>query len=241
MLKVILVIVGIILLTIAIVWLIDKFVPKKAKPFLNIALWGLIIYLGYLTFNSVYEEIEFNQLKEERFKLVIDRLIHIRDAQVAYKEVNGKYTDSYDSLVRFIDTAQVPVTQRRDVTVLDEEATRRFGGVEMYKTIVEIDTLRFYSVKDSLFRNIDYKNMMSVGIGEEGATFDLQAGNLDDIPVFEASVDKSVILFDQNKNLVEKEKQTVSVDGVNGERITVGSMNEVKTTGNWPKNYSKTE
>ena len=241
MLKVILVIVGIILLTIAIVWLIDKFVPKKAKPFLNIVLWGLIIYLGYLTFNSVYEEIEFNQLKEERFKVVIDRLIHIRDAQVAYKEVNGKYTDSYDSLVRFIDTAQVPVTQRRDVTVLDEEATRRFGGVEMYKTIVEIDTLRFYSVKDSLFRNIDYKSMMNVGIGEEGAIFDLQAGNLDNIPVFEASVDKSVILFDQNKNLVEKEKQTVSVDGVNGERITVGSMNEVKTTGNWPKNYSKTE
>lgn len=241
MLTVILVVVAIILATIAIVWLIDKFVPKKIKPFLNLVLWGLIVYLGYLTFNSVYEEIEFNKLKEERYKAVIERLIHVRDAQVAYKEVNGEYTDKYDNLIKFIDTAQVPVTQRRDVTVIDEELTRRYGGVETYKTIIEIDTLRFYSVKDSIFNGIDYKNMMYVGIGEEGAKFELQAGKLDDIPVFEASVDKSIILNDQNKNLVEKEKQTVSVDGVNGEKITVGSMNEVKTTGNWPKNYSKTE
>ena len=56
--------------------------------------------------------------------------------------------------------------------------------------------------------------------------------------VFEASVDKSIILFDQDKNLVSNEKQTVSVDGVNGPKIVVGSMNEVKTTGNWPKNFS---
>jgi len=241
MLKVILVVVGIILLTIAIVWLIDKFVPKKLKPVLNVVLWAAIFYLGYLTFNSVYEEIEFNQLKEERYKGVIARLINVRDAQVVFKEVNGRYTESYDSLIRFIDTARVPVTQRRDVTVVDEELTRRYGGVTTYKTIVEIDTLRFYSVKDSLFRDVDYKNMMYVNVGEEGAKFDLQAGKLDDIPVFEASVNKSVLLFDQNKNLVEKEKQTVSVDGVNGEKISVGSMNEIKTTGNWPKNYSKEE
>ena len=38
--------------------------------------------------------------------------------------------------------------------------------------------------------------------------------------------------------MVEKEKQVVSVDGVNGESIRVGSMEEVNTNGNWPKNYS---
>ena len=111
----------------------------------------------------------------------------------------------------------------------------------MYKTVVEIDTLRFYSVKDSLFKGINYKDMANVGVGKEGAKFTLKAGTLDDISVFEASVDKSIILHDQNKNLVEKEKQTVSVDGVNGPIISVGSMNEIKSTGNWPKNFSKKE
>ena len=64
---------------------------------------------------------------------------------------------------------------------------------------------------------------------------------LDDIPVFEASVAKAIILNDQNKNLIDKENQVISVDGVNGPTLTVGSMNEIKTTGNWPKNYSKAQ
>ena len=46
MLKVVIAIIAIILLTIAIVWLIDKFVPKKIKPILNLVLWVLIIFLG---------------------------------------------------------------------------------------------------------------------------------------------------------------------------------------------------
>ena len=39
------------------------------------------------------------------------------------------------------------------------------------------------------------------------------------IAVFEASVDKAIILDDQEKYLIEKEKQVVSVDGVNGPDI----------------------
>ncbi|ARV08707.1 hypothetical protein BTO05_03285 [Winogradskyella sp. PC-19] len=241
MLTVIIAVVAIILLTIAIVWLIDKFVPKKLKPILNLLLWVLIIFLGYITYESVAGELRFKEIKDDRYQVVVDRLLDIRNAQVAYKDVNGKYTDKYENLIKFIDTAKVPITERRDSTVLDEEKTKRFNGIEYFKTLIVVDTLDYYSVKDSLFKNIDYKNIMNVGAGEPGAKFELKAGSIDDIPVFEASVDKSVILYDQDKNLVSNEKQTVSVDGVNGPKIVVGSMNEVKTTGNWPKNFSKKE
>ncbi|MBT8244615.1 MAG: hypothetical protein HKP48_07625 [Winogradskyella sp.] len=239
MLNVILAIVAIILLTILIVWLIDKFVPKKIKPILNLVLWALIIYLGYITYDSVAGELRFEKIKDGRYQVVVDRLIDIQKAQVAYKDVNGKYTDKYDNLIKFIDTAQVPITERRDSTVLDVEKTKAFNGIEYFKTLIVVDTLDYYSVKDSLFKNIDYKNIMNVGVGEPSAKFELKAGSLDDIPVFEASVDKAVVLHDQDKNLVANEKQTVSVDGVNGPKIAVGSMDEVKTTGNWPKNFSK--
>ena len=241
MLTVIIAVVAIILLTIAIVWLIDKFVPKKLKPILNLLLWVLIIFLGYITYESVAGELRFKEIKDDRYQVVVDRLLDIRNAQVAYKDVNGKYTDKYENLIKFIDTAKVPITERRDSTVLDEEKTKRFNGIEYFKTLIVVDTLDYYSVKDSLFKNIDYKNIMNVGAGEPGAKFELKAGSIDDIPVFEASVDKSVILYDQDKSLVSNEKQTVSVDGVNGPKIVVGSMNEVKTTGNWPKNFSKKE
>ena len=55
------------------------------------------------------------------------------------------------------------------------------------------------------------------------------------IPVFEAKVSKNVILFDQDKDLVAQENEVVSVDGVNGPFLSVGSMSEVNTSGNWPK------
>jgi hypothetical protein len=191
---------------------------------------------------SVYQEIKFNQLKDKRYVQVINRLQKIRDTQLAYKEVNGKYADSFDKLVRFVDTAQVPITQRRDTLVLDEEATRRFLGVETMKTITLIDTLDYYSVKDSVFKGSDsYKNMMNVGVGKEGATFDIKAGTLDDIPVFEVSVDKSVVLSDQEKYLIEKERQAVSIAGVKGPTIKVGSMEEISTSGNWGKDLANNQ
>ncbi|RYH71911.1 hypothetical protein EVU94_14445 [Flavobacteriaceae bacterium 144Ye] len=207
---------------------------------MNIVLWAVIAYLAYSTFMSVYGEIQFNQLKEKRYAVVIEKLKDIRDAELAHRTVTGKFTDNFDDLVKFIDTAQYTITQRRDSTVIDEELTRRYGGVETTKDIVIIDTLGFVPVKDSLFgADTRYKTMMNVPVGQEGAKFELKAGMLDEIPVFEAKVDKSVILFDQDKNLVKKEKQVISVDGVNGPSLKVGSMDEVKTIGNWPINYSK--
>jgi hypothetical protein len=241
MLTIIIAVVVIILLTIGIVKLIDKYVPKKLKPVINIVLWIIIFVLGYATFKSVYGEIEFNKLKVKRYAVIIEKLKDIRDAELAHKQVTGKFTDNFDNLVKFVDTAQYTITQRRDSTVLDVEATRRFT-VDMYKDIVIVDTLGYVSVRDSLFgTDARYKTMMNLpeGAGEPGAKFTLKAGMLDNIPVFEASVDKSIILWDQDKNLIKKESEVVSVDGVNGPTLKVGSMDEVNTNGNWPKNYSK--
>ena len=58
------------------------------------------------------------------------------------------------------------------------------------------------------------------------------------IPVFEVSIDKGILLYDQVQNLVKKEKEMKSVEEVNGPTLKVGSMEEVNTNGNWPKNYS---
>ncbi|MDG4715774.1 hypothetical protein [Winogradskyella marincola] len=235
-------IIGIIILTILIVWLIDKFVPKKLKPVINLVLWALIIFLGYITFMSVYKEIQFNQLKVERYKVVIDRLVDIRDSQVAYKEVKGEYAGSFDKLIDFVENDSIPITQRRDTLVLDEERTRAFGNVETMKTITLIDTLDYWNVKDSIFKgNSRYKSMADVGIGKPGAKFKLEAGKLDEIPVFEVSVDKAIVLDGQEKYLIDKEKQAVSIAGVKGESVKIGSMQEVNTSGNWGKDLSNKE
>ena len=105
-------------LTVGIVWAIDKYVPKKMKPVIMIGLWVLIGYLGYITFMSIYGEIQFNKIKEERYKVVINNLKDIRDAELAHRTVTGKFQGNWDNLVKFIDTAQFTITQRRDSSVL---------------------------------------------------------------------------------------------------------------------------
>lgn len=230
-------------LTIGIVWAIDKYLPKKLKPAIMLVLWILIGYFGYITIMSVYGEIKFNKLKIERYKVVIESLKDIRDAELAHRTVTGKFQGNWDDLVKFIDTAQFTITQRRDSTILDKEATRRFGGVETFTEIVIIDTLGYVSVKDSLFGIDDrYKTMMNIPVGKAGAKFELQAGFIEQsgfqIAVFEAKALKSIILDGQDKDLILQENQVLSVEAVNGDAIKVGSMEEVSTNGNWPKNYS---
>ncbi|WP_308992810.1 hypothetical protein QLS71_015895 [Mariniflexile litorale] len=245
MLKFILIAVAAILLTIGLVKLVDKYIPSKFKPVINIALWVLIAFLGYQTYMSVYTPILFNQEKNKRYAQVIKNLIDIRDSELAYKQVNGKFTDSFDELVKFIETAKFTITQRRDSVVIDQELTKRYG-VDTTKEIVIVDILGYVPVKDSLFKNSTrYKTMMNVPVGKPGEKFKLEAGLLRqndiNIPVFEASVKKDVILYDQDPDMVVQENQVVSVDGVNGDVLKVGSMSEVITIGNWPKTYGENE
>ena len=209
---------------------------------IQLLLWVVIIGLAYLTFDAVYQPIQFNKVKQKRYAKVIENLKDIREAELAYKEVTGQFEGDFDKLVQFLDTAEFAITQRRDTTILDEEYKRTYG-VDQYLEKVIIDTLGFVSVKDSLFKGDRerYTNMMNVPVEGVDAKFELEAATMKkgdrDIPVFEAKVAKSVILADQDRDLILQENEIQSVDDVNGRYIRVGSMEEIKTTGNWPKIY----
>ncbi len=215
------------------------------KLVIQLVLWIAIIFLGYLVFNSIYEPIKFNEVKEARYAKVIENLKDIRDAELAHRTVTGQFEGNWDSLVRFIDTAQFTLTQRRDTMEMDEEYRYSYG-VDRSIEIVLIDTLGYKSVKDSLFKGSDrYKTMMNVPVKGVDAQFELQAGSVDksgsQIPVFVARIAKNILLNDQDKDLVNQEKEIVGVDNVNGAYIQVGSMEDIKTSGNWPKVYGDAE
>ncbi|MCT8340178.1 hypothetical protein [Luteirhabdus pelagi] len=214
---------------------------------IQLVLWAIIIFLGYQVYSSISGPYEFNNEKERRYRKVIENLKDIRVAELAHKEITGQFTGSFDSLVRFIDTAEFAITQRRDTVYADVEKNKAFGIDEGY--FIEeslIDTLGFTPVRDSLYQGTDrYKRMMNVPIDGVDATFDLEAGTLmkndTEYSVFEAKITKDVVLTGMDKDLIYQEKQVVSVDGVNGEYIKVGSMNEINTNGNWPKLYDSAD
>lgn len=210
------------------------------KIVIQIVLWVVIGVLGYFTYHAVYGPVEFNKIRDERYVDVVEKMKDIRDVQLAHREIIGNYEDNFPDLIKFIDTAQYVITQRRDTTYLDEEYLKTYG-VDQYIEDFVIDTLGFASVRDSIFGSSDrYKNLMYIPHTDK-KEFEIDAGILKDektkTPVFEVKASKDIILADQPRDLVIQEKQTKSVDGVDGAYIQVGSMKQPKTNGNWPKNF----
>ena len=211
------------------------------KTVIQIVLWIVCIGLGYLIYNSVTGPIEFNKTKQERFAQVIAKLKDIRNSQEAYKTVNKRYAKDFNSLIKFIDTGNYTITQQRDSSFMEFDETYQ---IDMLKEVKIIDTLGTVSVKDSLFKSDNrYKNLAEIPFAQNGEKFTMDAGFVEKsgykAPVFEAKVDKSIILYDQPKTLLDKENAEIGVDEVNGNAIKVGSMDEVSTSGNWPPVYDK--
>ena len=95
-------IIAVILLTILIVWAIDNFIPKKFKTPILISLWAIIIFLGYITFMSVYGEIQFNQLKEKRYKIAIENLKVIKSNIIGKNHIKSILIGSDGSIIKSI-------------------------------------------------------------------------------------------------------------------------------------------
>lgn len=241
MLNLILIVVIICLVTIGLVFLIDKFLPQKVKPVLVILFGILSIYLGFKIYDSINAPIEFNKVRNERFSKVIAKLKDIRDSQEAYKTVNGKYAGNFESLIKFIDTGNYTITTQRDSSFMRYD---RAYQIDMQQDTIIIDTLGTVKVKDSLFGADDrYKSMMDVPYAQNNEKFEMDADIIDKsgykAPVFEVKVKKNVVLYDQPEDLVEKENSYQSVEEVNGTEIKVGSMTDVSTNGNWPPVYDR--
>lgn len=105
---------------------------------------GLAFYLFY-SINSSIQEAERIERME---KAVIEQLKMIREAQIAYKAVNGSYTSDWDKLISFVDTGSFYITERSETII-----TLDYGADSTY---VEIDTLGTVLVKDSVYTATKY-------------------------------------------------------------------------------------
>ena len=214
----------------------SKITEMNKKRALFFFLWCLSIFFASQIYSSINGPIKFNKVKNERYTQVINRLKDIRNAQIAHKDVTGFYANNFDSLISFVDTGIFTLIEKRDSSYLEYN---RLYRIDMLKEVEIVDTLGFVSVKDSLFdQNESYKMMAKVPIQGSDSEFSIKADIIDkngyQVPVFEVKVAKDIVLFDQNKDLLDQENKVISVDGVNGREIILGSMSEVSTSGNWP-------
>ncbi|MEK9750969.1 MAG: hypothetical protein VW236_05385 [Flavobacteriaceae bacterium] len=211
---------------------------KTVLQYVLLVVSGVLAYLIYL---SVMAPISFNKVKEERFSAVIEKMKDIRDAQVAHRTINGTYAKDFESLISFIDTGYYTLTQQKDSSFM---RYNRVYKIDLQVDTVVVDTLGIVAVKDSLFKGSNaYMTLQRVPFAQNNEQFTMKADVVNkqgfDAPVFEVSVEKNVILYDQPQDLLAKENAHASIEEVNGTSIKVGSLTEVSTSGNWPSIYDK--
>lgn len=231
--SILIIIVGILAVAGLAYYIVNK-LPAKFKPVVSIALWVFIVFLGYQIYQSIMKPIHFNTEKKVRYAKVIENLKIIRDAELAFGKVNRRFTDKPNDLISFIDTAQFAITEIKNVVVTEQ---RGRITVDVEKRIV--DTVGFKPVSES-FEGRNYKEMMTVP-GTD-SKFDLKTGRIEKVIgvqtwVFEAKVDKAVILTGMDKDLINQEKEALGGINVPGEYISVGSLEDVNSNGNWPPFY----
>ena len=217
--------------------LVVKFVPLKMRWLISILLLAATVFLVSKIYNGIMEPIHFAKEKEVRYAKVIKNLKLIRDAEVKYKEVYKTYTNSKDSLINFIEKGQLALIETKNV----EEKVDRGGGIFITVSKKQIDTIGYEPVS-KYFKNVDYKEMFNVpGTDKQ---FVIATGRVEkvaglEVPVFEVKADKTSILKGMSASLVKQELEALETDQIKGAFVSVGSLNEVTTGGNWPPSYDK--
>ncbi len=199
----------------------------------------IIIILGYLIVESIMEPIRFNQEVEVREKATIDRLIDIRDAQKAYKDIYKRYTGSFDTLISFLDTGSFAVVKAIGEIPeewLDELGFEKAREKALTEGVISRETTRV-PVMDSLFgvgypidslRYVPYTDDV-VFTMESGEI--LTSSNLI-VQVIEVSVLYNDLLNGMDEQLIVNYKdERMKIVGFEG--VKFGSMEEGTLTGNW--------
>ena len=202
---------------------------KGLNIVINIVLFAVVVFLALQVIKSIQAPIKFNKAQAEREAKVVQRLIDIRNAEVFYKNANNKYTASFDTLISFCQTAEIPI-----VNIIPDPTDTTFT-----RTIN--DTLGFVKVVDSIRGKreaFNINDLSFVPFSNPTQKFELEAGFITrsgiNVPVFEARTPYEVYLngLDPQRVLNAKAEKE-SINRYAG--MKVGSMEEASTDGNWEK------
>ena len=232
-----LIIIAAVVVTGFLAYAIVNFIPRKLHWIISIVLIALAAFLVYKINFEIQKPVQFNKEKKIKYAKVINNLKVLRDAEVAYKRVTGKYTADGEALIQFIEKDSFAITQVKNVPKTIDVG----GGIT--KEIEEriVDTLGYEPVRD-IFKGTNYKNMLQIpGTDQQ---FKIEIGEIEKIaglkaPVFEIKVDKAIILKGMDMNLIKQEKEAIGGEEIRGEYVRVGSLGEVSEDGNWPPFYDK--
>lgn len=199
----------------------------------------IIIVLGYLIVDSIMEPIRFNQEVDVREQATINRLIDIREAQKAYKDVYRRYTGSFDTLISFLSIDSFSVTKA--IGEIPEDWLEELGLEEardkaIKEGIISRETTKM-SVKDSMFVAGYAIDSLRYVPFTENVAFEMESGEILTssnliVQVIEVSVLYNYLLNGMDRQLIVNYKdKRMKIVGFEG--VKFGSMEEGTLSGNW--------
>ncbi len=199
----------------------------------------IIIVLGYLIVESIMEPIRFNQEVEVREQATINRLIDIREAQKAYKDVYKYYTSSFDTLISFVDTGSfIVVKADGDIPEdwLDEMGFDKARKKALDEGVISRENIHV-PVLDSLFHQGFATDSLRFVPFTEGVMFTMSSGELLTTSNLTVQVVEVYALYDDLLNgmdgqlIANYKDERMKIVGFEG--VKFGSMEEGTLTGNW--------
>ncbi|MDO4771722.1 hypothetical protein [Porphyromonas sp.] len=232
------------------------------KTIYKILLLIAIVGLAWVSVESIMNPIRFKKEKERREALIIAKLMDIRKAQIAYKQLFHRHAGSFEELIGWLNEGQIPtvrkegeltdyqlengMTEEKAVAIINK--ARRTGDwkeaeKEGLSSIVNGQRVSFSRdttwtvAKEGLFdANYDVANLGIVpGTNDTFAmdTASVETGSGIAIRVFEASVPYSVYLNGLNSNLI-KNLESIAETTNRFPGLKVGSLKEINNNaGNW--------
>lgn len=205
------------------------------KTALQIIFAIIIVVLGYLLYESIMQPIRFNRDRDVRVNAAIVKLKDIRELQVAYKGVYGKYTGSFDTLTSFYKTDSftidklIPMVTYNSDEITEKEAIKK-GFIKVERTKI--------AVKDSLLTPNYPINEIQVIPFTDNKKFTLAAGEVKTASGVAVKVFESYALYE---DLLKGLDEQLIINYTEArEKITkfrglkVGSLSEAtNNAGNW--------
>ena len=217
----------------------------------------IIVGLTVAIVKSVMEPVDFNKHKAYRESIAVQRLKDIRDLQVAFKNVNGRYASTIDSLKMFYNDGKMKITlqvgSKDDSLAMahTEQLQKKFRNLKPEKFAEKLHELYLAGeqnlvfqishdipVKDTIFRSRTDFNIDSLAFipfcGDSiqmDATIKMVSGVK--VPLFEASMPYKSLLRGLNNqlriNLDAQREDQGKYQGLQVGSITAPNNN----AGNW--------
>ena len=208
------------------------------RTVIQILLIVAAVVLSYFIYQSIQRPIQFDKAKNARYDATVAKLKDIRKAELAYKDVYGQFTGSWDTLISFVLHDSV-----RNVKAIGELTDSMIEAKITEKKAIQMGLIIRDTVKvgviDALFGgHYDANSLRFVPVPGEPSEFHLAqtiitTGSGIKVPVFEAKAHNNVILRGLDKQLViNLNDERRIIEKYPG--LRVGSLTEANNNaGNW--------